>query len=289
MKTLVFGLNGQLASEFKKAYLNNKDVYQVGHQQADFKNSLAVSRLIQEIKPNRIINCSAYTAVDKAESEKDLAMQINANIMGAIGEAAKKISAQVVHYSTDYVFDGKKESGYLETDQTAPINYYGLTKQLGEKYLSETCSQHLIFRVSWVYGVYGNNFLKTMLRLGKERKELRVVCDQSGAPTSSAEICKATLRALEDKAVLDKSGLYHMSPYGKTTWHHFTEKIIEYAKQDSRFEIITENVEAITSDQFPSVAKRPEFSLLVSKKLMDTFQIELPEWNESLKFVLKGL
>lgn len=290
MKTLIFGQNGQLASEFKKRLGHNKEVYQIGHDQADFLKPDQISKLIKEIKPKRIINCAAYTAVDKAETDRDAAMQINGFIMGVIGEAAKKVDATVLHYSTDYVFDGQKKSPYLETDLVAPVNYYGVTKQVGEKNLSETCDKHLIFRISWVYGVYGNNFLKTILRLAKERLELKIVNDQIGAPTASSVIADSTLRILQDYEVTDKSGIYHMSPHGQTTWFGFTEKIIEHVtKQKSKFNVITESVVPIKSEEFPTPAKRPKYSLLASKKLMDTFQFELPEWSESLSMVLKGL
>lgn len=289
MKTLIFGQNGQLSSEFKKRLGSDKDVYQVGHDQADFLKPEQVVKLIKEFKPAQIINCSAYTAVDKAETDREAAMQINGFILGVIGETAKKVGSSVFHYSTDYVFNGQQNTAYLETDTVDPINYYGLTKQVGEKNLIETCDKALIFRISWVYGIYGNNFLKTMLRLGKERPELKIVDDQVGAPTASADIADATLRIMKDREVTDKAGIYHMSPHGQTTWYGFTQKIIESAAKEPRFKIITESVLPINSDQFPSAAKRPKYSLLASKKLMATFQVELPEWSESLKMVLKGL
>jgi len=290
MKTLIFGKSGQLASEFAKLFAGHKEVYQVGQTEADFQNPLAVSKLIQEVKPKTIINCSAYTAVDKAETEREKALQVNGFIMGVIGESAKKIGASVIHYSTDYVFNGQKETPYVETDSVDPINYYGYSKQVGEKNVLETCPLSFVFRVSWVYGIYGNNFLKTILRLAGERPELKIVSDQHGAPTSSHDIAKATLQVLDDPQFLDKAGLYHMAPQGRTTWYSFTQAILEQAAkaQPSR-KIVTESVLPITSDQFPSAAKRPKNSLLLSKKLMDTFQVGLPIWNESVLEVLKQL
>lgn len=290
MDALIFGTNGQLASEFKKLYAGNKDVYQVGHDQVDFLKPDQVTKIIKEYKPKKIINCSAYTAVDKAENDRTAAMQINGFIMGVIGEAAKKVDATVYHFSTDYVFNGEKVGAYVESDVVDPVNYYGLSKQIGEKNLQETCPKHLIFRVSWVYGLYGNNFLKTILRLAKERPELKIVNDQTGAPTASLEIAKATMEIMKDFEVTDKSGLYHMSPYGQTTWHGFTEKILELAAKDqAKFGIITQSVKGIPSSEYPTPAERPKNSLLSAKKLKDTFQVELPEWNESLKVVFKGL
>ncbi|MFZ3231093.1 MAG: dTDP-4-dehydrorhamnose reductase [Pseudobdellovibrio sp.] len=290
MKALIFGSNGQLACEFKKKFEFDKEIYQVGSSEVDFLKPDQITKLIKEFKPKFIINCSAYTAVDKAESDQATALQINGFALGVMGEAAKKVGATVIHYSTDYVFNGESKIGYNETDKVDPINYYGYSKLIGENNLRETCDKHLIFRVSWVYGIYGNNFLKTILRLAKERLELKIVHDQHGAPTSSSAIAEATLRALADPEVTDKAGLYHMSPHGNTSWYGFTEKILELTvKEQQKFKIITESVIPITSDQFPSAAKRPKNSLLLSKKLMDTFQIELPEWSESLKLVLKAL
>jgi dTDP-4-dehydrorhamnose reductase len=293
MKTLIFGQTGQLASEFKKLILeqklNPKEVHQVGSTEADFLKPTEIVKLIKDYRPTQIINCSAYTAVDKAETEKDSALQINGFILGVIGEAAKKIDSSVVHYSTDYVFNGEKKDPYIESDMVQPINYYGYSKSVGEKNLAETCAKFLILRVSWVYGIYGTNFLKTMLRLGQERPELKIVSDQIGAPTSSRVIAETTLALLKDTEVQDKSGIYHMTPYGETSWHGFTEAILERARKNPKFKIITESIVPITSSQFPTPAKRPKYSLMSAKKLKDTFGLELPEWSESLEAVLKGL
>ncbi|MBC7456702.1 MAG: dTDP-4-dehydrorhamnose reductase [Bdellovibrionaceae bacterium] len=290
MKILIFGENGQLAQEFKKLTSTNKDVHQVGRSVADFLNPDQVVRLIREYKPTHIINTSAYTAVDKAESEQAAAMHINGLMPGIIGETAKKIDASVTHFSTDYVFNGRSSRPYVETDSIDPVNYYGLTKSVGDKNLSDTGCHHQIYRVSWVYGVYGNNFLKTMLRLGSERPELKIVSDQHGAPTASLEIAEAAWRILKDKQLPDKDGIYHMAPQGETTWFDFTQTIFDRASyKKDQFKIITESVVPITSDQFVSAAKRPKYSLLSSRKLKSTFGVELPEWNESLDKVFKLL
>lgn len=290
MKILIFGESGQLASEFKKITFENKDVYQVGRDQTDFLKPDQVVKLIREIKPTHIINTAAYTAVDKAESEREIALQINGKMLGIIGEVAKKIEASVMHFSTDYVFNGQSQTPYVETDLIEPINYYGYTKSVGDKNLSDTGCQYQIFRVSWVYGIYGNNFLKTMLRLGKEKVELKIVNDQVGTPTGSTYIAEACSRILKDPLLPDKSGIYHMAPHGITTWFEFTNKIFNLAvKQPDKFQIITKSVVPITSDQFISAAKRPKYSLLSSVKLKNIFNIELPEWNEGLNSIFKTL
>ncbi len=290
MKILIFGENGQLAQELKKLTLQNKEVYQVGSKEIDFLKPDQVIRLIREYKPTHIINTSAYTAVDKAESEQSVAMHINGLMPGIIGETAKKINASVTHFSTDYVFSGASSKPYVETDLIDPVNYYGLSKSVGDKNLSDTGCLHQIFRVSWVYGVFGNNFLKTMLRLGQEKLELKVVNDQRGAPTASFEIAKAVWQILKDKQLPDKDGVYHMAPYGETTWFEFAQAVMDIASyHKERFKIITESIIPLTSDQFISAAKRPQNSLLSSEKLRSVFRVELPDWRESLNVVFKSL
>lgn len=290
MKILIFGENGQLANEFKKLTSTNKDVHQVGSKEIDFLKPDQVVRLIREYKPSHIINTAAFTAVDKAESEQAAAMHINGLMPGIIGETAKKIEASVTHFSTDYVFNGRGSKPYVETDLIDPVNYYGLTKSVGDKNLSDTGCHHQIYRVSWIYGIFGNNFLKTMLRLGQERPELKIVSDQRGAPTASFEIAKAVWQILKDKQLPDKDGVYHMAPYGETTWFDFTQLIFDIASyQKDKFKIITESVVPISSDQFISAAKRPKYSLLSSSKLKSIFSVELPEWSESLEAVFKSI
>lgn len=244
-------------------------------------------KLIREYKPKCIINTAAYTAVDKAESEKDVSLQTNGQIMGIIGEVAKKIDASVIHYSTDYVFNGASRIPYTEDDHVDPINHYGKTKLLGEKYLLDTGCQAYIFRVSWVYGKYGNNFLKTILKLMQERPELKIVSDQIGAPTFSYDIAKATVQILSNSQLRDKTGIYHMPAQGQTTWYDFTQLIVDFAKQKSdKYKVITESVVAISSDQFITPAVRPRYSLMSGVKLKTNFQITLPEWDYSVKKVL---
>ncbi len=288
MKILIFGSQGQLASEFKKLTTGQKNIFQVGQEQANFLNPEQIEKLISDVKPSHIINAAAYTAVDKAESDQQTALQVNGKILGTIGEAAKKIGASVTHFSTDYVFDGKSSVPYVETDSIHPVNYYGTTKSVGESLLAQSDCKYQIFRISWVYGQYGHNFLKTMLRLGAERAELKIVSDQFGVPTLSSDVAAATWKIINDAELMDKGGIYHMAPQGLTNWHEFAVKIFEMAANDAdRFKIVTQSILPITSDQFLSAAKRPQYSLLSSEKLKSTFGLILPHWQQSLASVFK--
>ncbi len=290
MKLLILGENGQLASEFKKITVGNRDVRQAGRADADFQKPDEVVQIIRDYKPTHIINAAAYTAVDKAESEKNVALHINGIMPGIIGEVAKKIQASVTHFSTDYVFAGTGKKPYVETDKIDPVNYYGLTKSVGDKNLADSGCQYQIFRVSWVYGAYGHNFLKTMLKLGQEKTELKIVSDQIGAPTTSLGIASLVWQILQDRQLLDKSGTYHMTPFGKTNWHEFATHIFELAqKRPDRFKIICKSVLPISSAEFISAAKRPQYSLMSSAKLKTSFNVELPEWDENLKLLIKTL
>lgn len=250
----------------------------------------SVVKLIREFKPTHIINTSAFTAVDKAETERDAAMQINAHTVGIIGEVAKHQDAAVIHYSTDYVFDGKAKAPYLETHPISPVNFYGESKSMGEKHLSDTGCHSYIFRCSWVYGAFGNNFLKTMLRFSQERPELKIIHDQTGAPTASFEIAEATLKVLADKQLRDKAGVYHIAPEGETTWFGFTQAIVDLAKfHKAKYKVITESIVPITSEQFVSAARRPKYSVLNSRKLKTIFNVSLPPWDHSLEKVMDSL
>ncbi len=250
----------------------------------------SVVKLIREFKPTHIINTSAYTAVDLAESEREAAMQVNARTVGIIGEIAKHQDAAVIHYSTDYVFDGEARTPYLESHLIRPVNYYGETKAMGEKHLSDTGCHAYVFRCSWIYGAYGNNFLKTMLRVSQERPELKIVSDQIGAPTASFEIAENTLKVLADKQLRDKVGVYHMAPEGETSWYGFTQVIVDLAKfHKAKYKVITESIVPITSDQFISAARRPKYSVLDAYKLKSTFAVSLPPWQYSLEKVMGSL
>lgn len=288
---LLIGRHGQVATELQKQLPTLGCVTVVGSGELDLADVDSIRRVVREARPNLIVNAAAYTAVDKAESEPELALAINATAPGVLAEEARRLDAALVHYSTDYVFDGAKTTPYLETDTPHPLNVYGRTKLLGEQAIQGSGARHLIFRTTWVYGPHGRNFLLTMLRLAKERESLRVVNDQFGAPTSSHSIAVATAQVL--RAWQGESGLYHLSCGGKTSWFGFAEEILrEYAaRQAGRhwppLKADVDAVAAITSTEYPTPAQRPINSVLDNTRLNTTFQISLPEWREALVQVME--
>lgn len=236
------------------------------------------------LRPALVINATAYTAVDRAESEPALAQRINAEAVGELGDAAKRIGARIVHYSTDYVFPGSAARPYREDDATGPVSVYGRSKLAGEQALSASGAEALTLRLAWVYAPNGQNFLRTMLRVGAERDTLRVVADQIGAPTPAHWIADATLRAVAGGAV----GLYHLTPQGQTSWHGYAEAIFEGAIARGLL-TRTPHVEAIASSEYPTPAARPAWSVLDSTKLDRDAGVRLPEWRVGLDDVLDQL
>jgi dTDP-4-dehydrorhamnose reductase len=249
-----------------------------------------IRRTIREVRPDLIINPAAYTAVDKAEKEPELAMAINGIAPGTIAEEAKRLGAAVIHYSTDYVFDGNKNTAYTEQDQPNPQNIYGKTKLAGEQAIASVGVPHLILRTSWVYSLQGKNFLLTMLKLAQEREEIRVVDDQIGAPTRSRMIAEATAQILSQnpqniyELLVSKGGLYHLTASGQTSWYGFAKTIFELddRKSDRKLQRLT----AITSKEYPTPASRPAYSLLDNQKLSTTFGLILADWERSLELVM---
>jgi len=244
--------------------------------------------LVLENAPQIVVNAAAYTAVDKAESEPELAMLINGLAPGVLAEEAKKIGALLVHYSTDYVYDGTKGEPYVETDPTNPLSAYGRTKLAGDKAIQEVDGHHLIFRLCWVYGARGQNFLRTIMRLARERDPLRVVRDQIGTPTWSRMIAEATALALKQVLAIGETrgfrGVYHLCASGHTSWYGFAESILGLMPQDGKK---CQQVEAITTPEYPTPARRPARSVLSCEKLKRTFGLQLPQWEESLAQVLE--
>jgi dTDP-4-dehydrorhamnose reductase len=242
---------------------------------------------VRETKPDIIINAAAYTAVDKAESEPEKAMKINGVAPGILAEEAKKLDALLVHYSTDYVFDGTKTEPYIETDAPNPLGAYGRTKLEGDRAVKASDADHLIFRLCWVYGARGQNFMLTMQRLAREREKLRVVGDQFGCPTWSRMIAETTALALKqalsgaDRSV--HNGEYHLAAGGHANWHEFASRIIELMPEAERK---CRAVEKITTPEYPTPAKRPAYSVLDCGKLQKTFGLRLPDWETSLRQVL---
>ena len=283
MKILITGKDGQVGYELERSLQGLGAIIAADRQMLDLSNFDQIRRVVREVKPNLIINAAAYTAVDRAETESELAMKINGIAPGILAEEAKLLGSSLIHYSTDYVFDGKNSSAYIESDPTCPVNMYGNTKLAGEKAVSDCTNNFLIFRTSWVYGTRGKNFLQTMLRLARDRDELRVVNDQHGAPTWSRTIADSTahvvamhLRGQKSLDTLkDFSGVYHLTSQGKTTWYEFTRAILENAGLDNV------RVTPISSAEFPLPAARPTYSYLSTELFRRTF-CDLPDWRSAL-------
>ncbi|BAZ02628.1 dTDP-4-dehydrorhamnose reductase [Tolypothrix tenuis PCC 7101] len=296
MRILLTGVTGQVGWELQRTLMTFGEVITVERSashpslQIDLAQPETIRRIIREIKPDLIINPAAYTAVDKAESEPDLAMAINGIAPGIIAEEAKRIGAAVIHYSTDYVFDGNKTTAYTEQDQPNPQNIYGKTKLAGEQAIASVDVPHLILRTSWVYSLRGKNFLLTMLRLAQEREEIRVVDDQIGAPTWSRMIAEATAQIISQASqnisefLAAKGGIYHLTASGKTSWYGFAKAIFEL--EDKKSDRKLQRLIAIPSQEYPTPATRPAYSLLGSQKLSDNFGLVLPDWQRSLELVL---
>jgi dTDP-4-dehydrorhamnose reductase len=292
MNILLFGANGQVGWELQRSLAPLGEVIALERSQANLAEPETLRTIIRKIRPRVIVNAAAYTAVDKAESEPELARCINVTAPAVLAEEAAGIGAWLVHYSTDYVFDGrKKDSAYTETDATNPLNVYGQTKLEGESAIQAACGNTLIFRTSWVYAARGNNFVKTMLRLAKERDQLAVVADQWGAPTSAeliADVTAHTLRQALSKPVL--KGLYHLTAAGETSWHGYACYILEQAMTlDRPLKIKPSGVAALTTANYPLPAHRPANSRLATKHLQTTFDLYLPDWKVHLKRMLKEI
>ncbi|XZF62781.1 MAG: dTDP-4-dehydrorhamnose reductase [Gloeotrichia echinulata DVL01] len=293
MKILLTGVTGQLGWELQRTLMTIGEVIPVGRNeslQLDLAQIDTIRQIIREVKPDLIVNPAAYTAVDKAESEPELAMAINGIAPGVIASEAKKVGAAVIHYSTDYVFDGNQQTAYTEQDQPDPQNIYGKTKLAGEQAIASVGVPHLILRTSWVYGSRGKNFLLTMLRLAQEREEIRVVDDQIGAPTWSRMIAEVTAQILSQAPdhvsdfLTSKGGLYHLTASGQTSWYGFAKTIFALdVKQNERK---LQRLIAITTKEYPTPASRPAYSLLNNQKLSHNFGLILPDWQRSLELVL---
>jgi dTDP-4-dehydrorhamnose reductase len=284
-RILLLGAAGQVGAALQRTLPGLGEIAACDRSRVDLASADAIRSAVREFKPGIIVNAAAYTAVDRAESEPELAMAINGIAPGILAEEARKANALLVHYSTDYVFDGAKSGAYVEDDVTHPVSVYGRTKLAGEQAVQAAGGAHLIFRTSWVYGNRGANFMKTMLRLAKERDHLRVVADQSGAPTSSDAIAQATARCLAHfLATADSSealgGLYHMTCAGQTSWHGFAMAIFaEFLPESDRQRL---KVEAIATEDFPTPARRPRNSVLSNAKLLAGFGVGLPDWRIAL-------
>jgi dTDP-4-dehydrorhamnose reductase len=271
LRILLTGATGQVGWELRKTLAPLGEVKFFDRFGLDLADTPPLVATVRALQPEVIVNAAAYTAVDKAEAERDLAFAVNATAPRVLAEEAKRIGALLVHYSTDYVFDGEKGSPYVESDPTRPISAYGDSKLAGEQAIAKSGCRHLILRTSWVYGPRGRNFYLTMLRLAKERPELKVVDDQVGAPTSSLEIARATATLLAKGA----QGLYHMTAAGETTWCGFARAILKGAG-------VATPVTAIRTEDYPTPAKRPRNSRLDCSKLRKETGVALAPWEEGL-------
>jgi dTDP-4-dehydrorhamnose reductase len=291
MRLLLTGRNGQVGFELRRSLAPLGDVIAVSHADCDLSDPEAIRRVVRAVKPDVIVNPAAYTAVDKAESEPEAARAINAEAPRVIGEEAAALGALVVHYSTDYVFDGTKDGVYSEADGTNPQSAYGLSKRDGELGLARANPRHLILRTSWVVGAHGGNFAKTVLRLAAERDSLSVVADQWGAPTSAALLADVTAHLVRQwqrgGAQGFPYGIYHATAGGETNWCDYARFVIAQAVAAGRpMKVSLEAVKAIATVDYPTPAKRPANSRLDTRKLRETFGLELPHWQEGLAHIL---
>jgi dTDP-4-dehydrorhamnose reductase len=286
-KVLLIGAKGQVGQELQLTLPQLGEVISIGREELDLTNSEKIGQLIREIHPDYLVNAAAYTAVDKAETEPELAYSINAKAPKIMAESAEKIKAKFLHISTDYVFDGRKNTPYLETDLTNPLGVYGQSKLRGEEEIKTVNSQAIILRTAWVYGSYGkSNFVKTMLRLGKEREELKVVVDQLGSPTWSKDIAAAITHLLINAD--NPAGIYNFTNSGVASWFDLTKAIFEEAKI-SGIPLKIQRVIPITTAEYPTPAVRPAYSVLSSQKISQQLGYIPPYWRDSLKAMLTQL
>lgn len=285
---LLTGSRGQVGWELARSLSTLGDVVALDSSQLDLTDVAAIRSKVAEIRPRIIVNPAAHTAVDKAESESERAYALNATAPGVLAEEAEKLGALLVHYSTDYVFDGSGEQARIETDATGPLNVYGASKLAGEQAIQAACRRHLIFRTSWVYGARGANFLLTMRRLMRERPELKIVADQIGAPTWCRSIADATAQVLaqvnSNLVGADKPqpwGVYHLTNGGETSWHGFAQAILDLDAPDSAVRLLP-----IPSSDYPTPAKRPLNSRLNNDKLDRVFGVRLPDWQQALRMCM---
>jgi dTDP-4-dehydrorhamnose reductase len=301
---LLIGTTGQVGRELNGMLPRIGEVTALDRQRLDLTQPEEIRRAIRTFHPAFIVNAAAYTAVDKAESEESVSRAINAEAPAVMAEEAKKIGASLIHYSTDYVFDGTKTTPYDEDDPTNPRNVYGRTKLEGERAIQASGATHLIFRTAWVYATEGRNFLLTILRLATQREELRIVRDQIGAPTLSSELARATTNILAQIcdteggpfSLADVSGIYHMTAGGETSWYDFAKAILEeaaktpatcswYAAATNSLPLIARHVIPIAASEYPTPARRPAYSVLSNVRLNRIFSLQLPDWQRQLHSV----
>lgn len=275
---LVTGSNGQLGSCLRElAPSSSYKFIFTDVAELDISSAKAVDAMFAKEKPAWVVNCAAYTAVDKAESETEMAQLLNATAVGILAEQAQKIGAAIVHISTDYVFKGDNPEPRIESDATEPQSVYGITKLAGERNAALN-PKHIILRTSWLYSIYGNNFVKTIRRLGAEKGEIGIVADQWGSPTSAYDLAKAILTVIDNP----NWGTYHFSNEGTTSWALFAEEILSLSNIDCI-------VNHLTTAQYPTAAKRPQYSIMSKEKFSNTFGVDIPEWEVALENIIQKL
>lgn len=293
MNILLFGKHGQVGWELQRSLAPLGKVTALSTHSSDycgdFTNSAGIIKTLRQLRPDIIVNASAYTAVDKAESERELSHQINAATVADIAKEAQQVGAWLIHYSTDYVFPGNGTEPWQETDRTAPLNFYGESKRAGELAIQQHCEKYLIFRTSWVYATKGNNFAKTMLRLAKDKTELSIIDDQHGAPTGAELLADCTAYAVMSAIRNpDVAGIYHLAASGKTTWHDYACFVFAEAKK-AGLKLALTDVHPIPTSSYPTPAQRPLNSRLDTRKFQQTFNLALPEWQQGVKRMINEL
>ncbi len=292
MKILLFGKGGQVGWELQRSLSPLGELVALGTNSqdlcGDFNNPEGIIQTVRTVAPDVIVNAAAYTAVDKAESEPEVARTVNALTPGVLALEAKRIGAWLVHYSTDYVFNGEGDRPWVETDSTAPLSVYGKTKLEGEEAILAAGCQHLIFRTSWVYAARGGNFAKTMLRLAQERDSLNVIDDQFGAPTGADLLADVTAHAIRTaRHRSEVNGLYHLVAGGHTSWHAYASFVIDFARQAGvEIKVTPGAIQSVPTTAFPTPARRPNNSRLDTRKLQATFSLYLPHWQSGVTRML---
>ncbi len=294
MKLLLIGKEGQVGWELQRALSALGDLIAPAQHELDLEHSADVRRWIHDHRPDVIVNAAAYTAVDQAESEPEKAHRINADAVSLLAEEAERLDAWLVHYSTDYIFDGRKAAPYEEDDVPNPLSVYGKTKSEGEQAIRERQAKHLIFRTSWVYTARGNNFVKTILRLAREKERLSIVADQHGAPTSAELLADITALALHQLGQEERpealAGTYHLVAQGETTWHAYAQYVVQVAKECGvAVKAGPDEIHPIATDAYPLPARRPSNSRLSTAKLTRNFHVHLPDWRDHVRRAIEEL
>ncbi|NYT58691.1 dTDP-4-dehydrorhamnose reductase [Alcaligenaceae bacterium] len=289
MKILLLGKNGQLGWELQRSLAPLGEVVAFGSSgQGNLADLDGLAQTVSSVAPDVIVNAGAYTAVDKAQSEPGLAQLVNASAPGVLADQARRLGAWLLHYSTDYVFDGSGDTPWRESDPTGPLNVYGRSKLAGEAAILASGCRHLIFRTSWVYAARGGNFAKTMLRLGGERDQLTVIADQFGAPTGADLLADVSAHAIRSAIQRPEvSGLYHLVAGGETSWHGYASHVLEWARKAGRpIKVAPEAIAPVPTSAFPTPARRPGNSRLNTQKLQTTFGLTLPHWQTGVERLL---